>query len=175
VPGTVRVQWTSISTRRSLRLPVPDTSTSQYPSPTASKKKFISASAPGGILTLPVGFASPDDGGTSCPLSFENRNVYAERFMTKVDRAADEVVAVQARRDESGAVFGRGDRSLAAINPAPASSTQTYFIVSPRYLRRCKYRLLPSADHHRSHRQIERASRSARRLCGKVDFSFRFA
>jgi hypothetical protein len=41
----------------------------------------------------------------------ENGNVYSERFFTKVDRAADEMVAVQTRREESGAVFRRGDGS----------------------------------------------------------------
>src|SRR5271166_562005 len=48
---------------------------------------------------------------------------------------------------------------LAAINPAPASSMQTCFIVCPCNLRRCKYRLLPSADLRQNHLQIERAAR----------------
>src|SRR5260370_7349774 len=39
------------------------------------------------------------------PIVVENGNVYAERFFTKVDRAADDVVAVQTRRQATAALF----------------------------------------------------------------------
>jgi hypothetical protein len=105
------------------------------------------------------------------PVIVENGNVYAERFMTKVDRAADEVVAVQTRREESGAVFGHGDRSAGSHQSRSGEQRANVFhCFSSQPM--VKYPLLPFADRYQSYRQTEHAIKRGRRLSRHVDLSF---